>query len=284
MNSKTILKLLSVAAAGAFFAVSGIDNTLTQVVYTVRSPKIKRPVSLVFLSDIHSQKYKDGGDKLLETVETLYPDFLLFGGDIFDKYAKEKEIAAAAQLVERFTEKYPESYFVLGNHEVDNKRGIDYKTFLADRGMKILGGESYELTNGNGQTILLSGADFIRCDDGSSEDKAAFESKNKFIEKAENKDLFSVFVRHVPTKNKGDEKIDLILSGHNHGGLWRFPNTDFGIAGGGEKLLPRYVHGEYKNGKSTMIVGSGIATDTYFLPRLYNVPEVVRVILLPEKI
>ena len=31
-----------------------------------------------------------------------------------------------------------------------------------------------------------------------------------------------------------------------------------------------------------MIVGSGITTETYLLPRLYNVPEVVSIKLLPK--
>ena len=102
------------------------------------------------------------------------------------------------------------------------------------------------------------------------------------IDRAEETGLFSVLLRPVPMRTEGDEKIDLILSGHNHGGLWRFPKTNAGIAGGGKTILPEFAHGEYKKGGSTMIVGSGITTHTYLLPRIYNAPEVVKVTLLPE--
>lgn len=282
MTNKTKLKLISVAAAGAVFAIFGLDNTLTLADYIVRSDKIQKPVSLVFLSDIHSQNFRDGGGKLLDMVSSANPDFLLIGGDFFDKYSKEKEIERTKFLLSKISEQFDNCYYVLGNHEIDNKAGIDYKQFISETGIKTFSGESYELTAKNGQKILLGGVDYVMCDDGVPEDCDALKAKKELVDKANDSGLFSVLVRHVPMKTKGDEKIDLILSGHNHGGLWRFPNTNAGVAGGGTKFFPRYVHGEYKNGNSTMIVGSGIATETYLLPRLYNVPEVVKVTLLPK--
>lgn len=282
MTNKTKLKLLSVAAAGAVFALFGLDNTLTLADYIIRSEKIKKPVNLVFLSDIHSQNFRDGGEKLIEMIDSAKPDFILFGGDVFDKYSKQKDIDRTKELVNKITGRFENCYYVLGNHEVDSKMGVDYKQLLADTKLNLFSEDIYELTSKNGQKILLGGVDYVRCDNGIPEDCKAVEYKKEFIKRKEEADLFSVFLRHVPMKTEGDEKIDLILSGHNHGGLWRFPNTNAGVAGGGKKLLPRYVHGEYKNGDSTMIVGSGITTETYLLPRLYNVPEVVSIKLLPK--
>ncbi len=280
MTNKTKIKLISAAVAGAAFAILGLDNTLTLADYIVRSDKIKKPVSLVFISDIHSQSYKDGGKKLLDMICSSNPDFLLIGGDVFDKYSKDKEIEAAKKLMKKIAERFDNCYCVLGNHEIDNKAGIDYKTFLSEINIGIFNGESYELTAKNGQKILLGGIDYVKYPNDVAEN--FIKAKKELIERAEQTGLFSVLLRHVPMKTDGDEKIDLILSGHNHGGLWRFPNTNVGVAGGGKKFFPRYAHGKYRNGSSTMIVGSGVTTKTYLLPRLYNVPEVVKVTLLPK--
>lgn len=285
MKNETKVKIISATIAGAVFALFGIDNTLTLKDYIVRSDKIKKPVSIIFLSDIHSQKFKDGGKNLLNMINASKPDFIFFGGDIFDKYAKEKEIEKAKELVMQIANQNKNCYYVLGNHEVDCKLGIDFKDFLSDTGINFFNGSSYELTAGSGQKILVGGVDFIAGDSCAKETCDALEQieqKNELIRRTEETGLFSVLLRHVPMKTEGDEKIDLILSGHNHGGLWRFPNTNAGVAGGGTKFFPRYVHGEYKNGDSTMIVGSGIVTETYLLPRLYNVPEVVSIVLLPK--
>lgn len=281
MTNKTKLQIISVAAAGAVFAILGIDNRLETEQYIVRSKKINKPVSIVFLSDVHSQKFKDGGENLLNLIDSAKPDFILFGGDIFDKHSDMKELEKTLSLVCKITNIYDECYFVLGNHEVDSRIGVNFSEFLENSGLRLIGGESVELTAKNGQKILLGGADFVRFGDG-YEDKAAQLNKKELIRKAKENGEFSVLLRHVPMKTAGDEKVDLILSGHNHGGLWRFPNTNAGVAGGCKKIFPRYVHGTYKNGESTMIVGSGITTETYLLPRLYNSPEVVNVRLLPE--
>ncbi len=283
MKNENKIKLISVAAAGALFAVMGLDNTLTVADYTVRSKKIQKPVSIAFLSDIHSQKFKKGGEEFLSTVSSLNADVILFGGDIFDKHSSEKELARTFELVEKIKEINENCFFVLGNHDLDCKRDTKLKEEVAEMGINVFENGSCVFEGKSGQKILIGGTDYVHCDnDEIFEDNKAIEAKKELIAKCEETGLFSVLLRHVPMKTEGDEKIDLIISGHNHGGLWRFPHTNAGVAGGGKKIFPRYAHGEYKNGKSTMIVGSGITTETYLLPRLYNVPEIVNVILLPE--
>lgn len=282
MKNENKVKLITVAAAGALFAVMGLDNTLTVADYTIRNEKIQKPVSIAFLSDIHSQKFKKNGEEFLSTVSSLNADVILFGGDIFDKHSSEKELARTFELVKKIKEINENCFFVLGNHDLDCKKDTELKKKVAEMGINVFENGSCVVESKNGQQILIGGTDYVHCDNDIPEDDKALEAKKELIAKCEETELFSVLLRHVPMKTEGDEKIDLILSGHNHGGLWRFPHTNAGVAGGGKKIFPRYAHGEYKNGKSTMIVGSGITTETYLLPRLYNVPEIVNVILLPE--
>ncbi len=277
MNKKHFVILTG--AAGLAFAAAGINNKLTAEEYTVRSDKITRPVRLVFLSDIHSQKFKDGGEKLLKLISEADPDCVLFGGDVFDKYADKDADAKTYALLNTIKLRFKNCFFVSGNHEVESGKKDEFLLKLSSAGLKPLGDESYVFTAESGQKILIGGVDY----DPDDYDMAIAQ-RDSVVQKAQESGLFSVLVRHIPYFIKGDEKIDLILSGHNHGGLWRFPGSNAGVAGGGRKLFPRYVHGEYKlDGDTSLIVGSGISTSTYLLPRLYNVPEVVKISIQPSR-
>lgn len=66
-----------------------------------------------------------------------------------------------------------------------------------------------------------------------------------------------------------DENIDLILSGHAHGGQWRFFNR--GVFAPGQGWLPRYTKGVYEG---RLVVSAGLSNTTW-VPRLFNPTEVV---------
>ena len=270
--------VIILAAAGTVFAAAGLNNKLKLVEYTVRSEKIMRPVNIVFLSDIHSQKYKDDGQKLFEIIDSAEPDCVIFGGDIVDKYSKTSDDAKTYTLLQKMRSRYKNCYYVTGNHEFESGKADAVRARLEPCGFRFLGDESYILEGVSGQKIIIGGVDY----DVDDAERIA-EQKAAFIKEADSSGLFSVFVRHVPMFCDDDGRFDLILSGHNHGGLWRLPNTDIGVAGGGKKLFPKYVHGEYNLGGTSLIVGSGITTSTYLLPRIYNQPEILKISLQPVR-
>ena len=74
-----------------------------------------------------------------------------------------------------------------------------------------------------------------------------------------------------------DLPVDLILSGHAHGGLVRIPGVG-GVIGTDRSLFPDYDAGEYDNGAYTLIVSRGLGNSVP-VPRLLNRPEIVVVTL-----
>jgi len=66
-----------------------------------------------------------------------------------------------------------------------------------------------------------------------------------------------------------ERAIDLVLSGHAHGGQVRLFGR--GIYAPGQGLFPRYTGGVYEN---RLVVSRGLSNTTIF-PRLFNPPEVV---------
>ena len=62
--------------------------------------------------------------------------------------------------------------------------------------------------------------------------------------------------------------IDLIVSGHAHGGQWRFFGR--GVFAPGQGLFPKYTAGVHDD---RLVVSTGLKTSR--LPRFFNEPEIV---------
>lgn len=264
--------------AGAAFALAGINNKLDLTHYTVQTDKLSSSVNMVFLSDLHSQCFKDSGKKLFSTILKAKPEAILLGGDIFDKYASDNDNEQTYELIRNFVLMCGECYYVAGNHECECLKLDEIKSKLKEIGVKVVGDESYEFVSRKGDKILIGGTDVAMV----GED-VVLAQKERFAQKVQSSGLFSILLRHIPMRSDGDSSFDLILSGHNHGGLWRLPKTEVGVAGGGKKLFPKFVHGQYDSNGTVMLVSSGITTKTYLLPRLYNPPEVISFTLKPRR-
>lgn len=268
--------VVATAVAGLVFAAKGIDNKLRLSEYVIASPKVEKSVNLVFLSDFHSMKLKDGGKNLFRTIDSAKPDCILLGGDIFHRKGKDGDFDYTVDFLRNLTQKYDNVCFVTGNHELTMPRSEEVKPILKTLGIREVGDESHILSTSENQQILIGGIDF------KSREEDGIGDNPDLIQQSRETGIFTVLLRHAPYISDDDKGIDLILSGHNHGGLWRFPKTSFGVAGGGGYLFPRYTHGEYKKGDTRLIVGSGITKGTYLLPRLYNPPEIVSIYIVPE--
>ena len=88
-------------------------------------------------------------------------------------------------------------------------------------------------------------------------------------------DGFTILSSHRPEyfnvyQNKN---IDLVLSGHAHGGQFRLP-LGGGVIAPGQGLFPKYDAGAYTENGTTMIVSRGIGNS--IIPvRINNPPEIV---------
>ncbi len=65
--------------------------------------------------------------------------------------------------------------------------------------------------------------------------------------------------------------IQLIFSGHAHGGQWRIPFTNKGVYAPGQGLFPEYCQGVYDG---RLVVSAGLSNTTW-IPRFFNPREIV---------
>lgn len=245
--------------------------------YPVRSDRIRRPLRLLHISDLHSSPYGRGMQTLITATKALAPDLVLLTGDICDNRVPNENAFAYCRFL---GEHYP-CYYVCGNHEVYTGLLPSLKEKLRSFGITVLEGSGERLPL-DGQSIDLYGID----------DPYAFpDHKGRLWEdQLREGDAFrdpshvSILLTHRPEQVSyyAETGFDLVLAGHAHGGQVMLPHLLNGLYAPHQGLFPAYAGGRFAIGeKQTMIVSRGLSK--YVRPRVFNRPELVLITLLPEE-
>lgn len=225
-------------------------------------------ITLAVLADIHARRVEE----TLSLVEQNKPDIILIPGDLVDGAAIEKckehsnFIEEAITNLNRIAQIAP-TYYSIGNHEKQ----------LTEAEIKELHGSKAVVVDNRYVNVsadlyiggLSSGRNY-------HDKKASQKPDISFIAEFEKVSGFKILLSHHPEyyepflKDKG---IDLIISGHAHGGQVRIGNQ--GLYSPGQGLFPKYTSGIH-DGK--LIVSRGIA-GTELFPRINNKPETVYIFL-----
>ena len=261
---------LVLGIALGIYVLTGVDNSLTLREYTFITDKVTNPVKIAFVSDHHGSEFGENNAELLDMIKTAEPDVVLLGGDMFDE-AEFVEIEK--DLISQLTELYS-VYGVLGNHEhkMDGYSADVLRDMYADLGVSLLD-EDCAVLDIKGEKINICGMDVYPEYEGFDEriDKTLSETE---------KGAYTVMIYHRPDKWEEftDKGIDLMLSGHTHGGQWIVPGIFNGILAPNQGFLPKYAGGlyEFEDGMS-LVVSRGLATRNTIVPRVYNPPELVMI-------
>ena len=226
--------------------------------YTVVNEKLKGSHDIVMISDFHN--VKKAMDISLKIARDLYPEAVFVVGDLVDRHRKKYDLALA-YLTECV--KIAPTFFSYGNHECSFEK-ISRGAFEYT-GAVVLRNEYTRFSFENGDEILVGGHDP--------------NASVYWMKDFENEHGFKLLMCHHP-ENYLDRMmsmdIDLILSGHAHGGQIRIFGQ--GVLAPGQGLLPKHTKGIFYN---KFIVGTGISNTAGIIPRLGNPAEVVLIHLQP---
>lgn len=253
--------------------------------YTVALHGIESSVKIVALSDLHGQEFGKENGRLIEKIRKQSPDAIFLVGDMLDRNADASDIQPLLKLVEALCELAP-VYFAPGNHEqtyVETDR--DFSEKIVHVGAVYLN-DSYTDVTLNGQRLRIGGTMGYGFPFGRTE--KAFESSAEylFLTEFEKTDAPKICLAHMPDTfifNGAYLRwdIDLVLSGHTHGGLIRLPFVG-GLYAPMQEWFPKYDMGYYRLGDHMqMIITSGLA-GYRFIPRINNLPEIAVIDLVPE--
>ena len=269
-----ILPVLAILVALALIA---LDERLILRTYTVASPNLTAEVQLAVVTDFHSS---DNADDVAAMVASCAPDAVLLVGDMFDDDTQNRPTERTLSLMRQLSAQYP-CYYVSGNHEAWTGEMDALYQQTADAGVTVLRMSSGVLTV-RGQRIALCGIPdpyemvFVGAPDTEEQLRQALEN----VDSAD----FTVLLAHRPEllAKYAQFPLDLVVSGHAHGGQVRIPGVLNGLYAPNQGWFPKLAGGAYTQDGTTLIVSRGLAVRTR-LPRIFNRPEVVLVRCVPAE-
>lgn len=270
-------------------------KTPVETTYTVPNcPATKLAHPLALLSDSHNTDPQP----ILSSLRSRRPSLILIAGDFVygstpshPSQLKMQESTAAMDLITGCTTIAP-TYISLGNHEW-MLHDSDLR-LIADTGAVVLD-NSFITTEVDGQRIILAGLSSARVTDyqrwrDAHPSSELYPRETYHVAPPLQPDLswlsdfcsapgFHVLLCHHPEYYTylRDRDIDLILSGHAHGGQWRvfnpFKREWVGVWSPGQGFLPRLTSGVVEN---RLVISRGLSNTTV-IPRICNPTEILYV-------
>lgn len=272
--------LLTVLAAFSIWVYGG--NTSIQVTkISINSGKI--PVSfngfrIVQVSDLHNAEFGENQSKLLQMVKNISPDMIAVTGDLID--SSNTDVKKAMDFINGAVKIAP-VYYVTGNHEAWTDKYAKLKEQMTKSGVIILSDQGITIKR-NGSLIRLLGLndpDFTIKHNMFGEDAAMIDTKLKDMQKQSENGEYTILLSHRPELFDVyvDNSIDLVLSGHAHGGQIRLPFVG-GLVAPDQGFFPKYTADVYEKKQTKMVVSRGLGNS--ILPvRINNRPELVVITL-----
>ena len=234
-----------------------------QQIYLRRLPKALDGLRIVHLSDLHYGPLTDSRhlERALKAANDLYPDLIALTGD----YISHDRVYAApcAELVGRLRARFG-VYAVLGNHDhwtdaalITDLFRAEGVTMLVNEGMRLdLRGESFWLAGVNDTMVGLEDLSLALA--GSSDDE------------------MKLLLAHNPIilRRAARAGVDLVLSGHTHGGQVTL-RPEKNRSG---RPRRRLLRGLGRRGNTQIYVTRGLGT--VVLPIRYGCPPEVSVLEL----
>ena len=250
-------------------------NTALELnVYTISSSKLPQSFDeyrIAHVSDLHNAEMGKDNEKLLTMLRDADPDMIAITGDLID--SRNTDIEVALQFV-REAVKIAPCYYVTGNHEARVSEYGELKAGMEAAGVTVLEDVRTEISM-EGETITLIGVN----DPSYQTDYLFGDSETVMNTKLEElhteNDGYTILLSHRPElfDTYADHGMDLVLSGHAHGGQFRLPFIG-GLVAPNQGLFPEYDAGIYTEGNTNMLVSRGVGNS--ILPfRINNRPEVI---------
>ncbi|MBQ7891896.1 MAG: metallophosphoesterase [Erysipelotrichaceae bacterium] len=268
--------LLSIFIIFGILLIFWANKALEVNTYTISSnrlPKAFDGFTIAHISDFHNTNI---GDKVLDKLDDTNVDIIVITGDIIDSRNTQPEIAL--EFVEELVKIAP-CYYVSGNHEGRIDVYPAFKEDMKALGVHVLEDECIEIKKEN-DVISLIGVDdpsfqtdYLFGDDITVMSTKLEQLKNEqyTILLSHRPELFDVYVEY---------DMDVVFSGHAHGGQFRLPFIG-GLVAPNQGLFPKYDAGLFVEDNTHMIVSKGIGNSIIPM-RFNNRPEVIVITLKSE--
>ena len=277
-NKKTVLivSVLVILCLGIWTLWCNIALEVNEYeIVSDRIPEAFAGFRIAQVSDLHNKDFGEGYGQLLTLLSEINPDIIVVTGDLID--SRQTDLDVALEFAWQ-AGKIARVYYVSGNHEARVPEYDDLKIGLVKAGVVILENQKVQITR-EGESITLMGID----DPSFQEDYLFGDSESvarQAIENLQNEsDEYTILLSHRPELFDlyVETEMDLVFSGHAHGGQFRLPFVG-GLVAPNQGFFPKYDAGQFTEENTTMIVSRGVGNSIIPI-RFNNRPEIVLVTL-----
>ena len=273
-NKKTVLmvSVLVILCLG-IWTLWG-NNALEVNEYEIVSDRIPEAFTgfrIAQVSDLHNKDFGEGYGKLLNLLSQINPDIIVVTGDLID--SRQTDLDVALEFAWQ-AGKIARVYYVSGNHEARVPEYEDLKIGLVKAGVVMLENQKVQITK-EGESITLMGIDDPSFQESYLFGDAEGVARQAISDLQNESDGYTILLSHRPElfDTYVDSGVDLVFSGHAHGGQFRLPFVG-GLVAPNQGLFPEYDAGQFTRENTTMIVSRGVGNS--IIPvRFNNRPEIV---------
>lgn len=250
------------------------------------SSKIKEPVVLVFLSDLHDNTFGEKNEKLLKEIKRIHPDAVLIGGDTMVTKPGRADLSRTKELLQGISRLSCPVFYANGNHEQRMQRDRGVYGSMYDEFRKLL--EEYRVNYLQNKTvqwrddIAVSGVDIAwKYYQDFHPDSMVPSYLTRRLGKAES-ERFQILLAHSPLffDAYAGWGADLSLAGHFHGGTIRLPGLG-GVMTPQYQFFHPFCGGVFEQNGRWMLVSRGLGTHSINI-RIGNRPQLAVIRLEPK--
>ena len=231
-----IIIVLIVYVAGSVFVSY---NYLAVNEFSVDTGKCGEAVTAVVISDLHDHEFGADNWRLAEKIEEIQPDLILMDGDMLNEASEDALVPL--ELIGQLKDMAP-IYYALGNHELGYmENGHPELTGELEAAGAVVLDKTYVDIEVNGNKVRIGGMyDYAFGLNGNNDASAAPSDTLSFLQEFQDTDSLKIMLAHRPDSFIfGDASkvwdVDLVVSGHNHGGQVVIPFTA-GIRAGSRNI------------------------------------------------
>lgn len=273
--------VLAIAVVVGYFFITSKNLTINK--YSLNESVISS-IRILQLSDLHNAEFGDNNEELIDLVKKQSPDLIVMSGDMINR--DEENLDIITDLISYLSDATP-IYYGYGNHEVDwiESFGFDLEDKLTQAGAVVLN-NSYRDVSVNDSELRIGGyMGYYRQPGMLTQDEEQKKIELDFANDFENTDRLKILINHIPTQwvdwdYINEYPVDIVFSGHYHGGAIRIPIIDQGLYAPYVGWFPPYTKGMFTGSQATCVLSTGLGSE-HNIPRLNNPPDIVVVDVVP---
>ena len=239
-------------------------------------PEAFKGYKILQISDLHNKEFGSKQNKILAKIEKINPDIIVVTGDLID--SNNTNIDIAMELINGAIKIAP-IYYVSGNHEAWSGSYDELESNLENSGVVVLDNQKIKVMHDSDSIDIIGLADTSFIESDWLEYGGNAETKNLLNTLTEGTTNFKILLSHRPELFDiySNSNVNLIFSGHAHGGQFRLPFIG-GLIAPDQGFFPKLTEGIHTSNDTSMIISRGLGNS--IIPvRILNRPELILVTL-----